>query len=660
MEKEQDKKKKQDLGIFYTPQEVVDFIFEILKIWKNKEDKETSRWQSRKPKAHFPSVLDPACGEGIFLKTAITSGFTGYHPTEKTPYVFGVDLDGEVVKRWEQISILHDLFKGNKYKMLNHFHAQNGLVELPDKIFSYKTGGLKEFDAVVGNPPYGGLGIYEDMKLLLEAITGSEKIQTVENQVIDTLFGKQEVKQIKKTKTISRSISISNDRLNELKELSISLIKYEIWMEAKNFIKRIDYPLNINGVGFNLKYLLDKKEIERLKSFPVEILFVERFIQLAKPGGWMAVIVPDGILTNSNSEYVREFISKRAKIEAIVSLPRDTFKNAGTNAKTSILFLKKLDKNEKQQQDYPVFLSSVEVINKDIFQKIIDSYNKFYNEENIMDKSQLIQITKDKNNKEMTMVRVDKTLKEMMEEKPFSRLDINYWHPKFEKIYQILKANKAKSIKEIEGENCVISGDHVRKSRGESKGYNLGTGIEYYETKGFLPIAYDYSNIKECSLNAFIRLKTTKAMKGDILISCAGVGGVGKGRKCIIVHTPKDKSCTGDVFILRLKKINPYYCYIYLNSVFGKNQIIRQQAGTGTVNINSEQTLSILIPQLTIQQKVEEEYHKLLKYFYRAMDAKKNGDIDKFKSNFEISERKLRDLIIQTEKVILGESEIIN
>ena len=42
------KQKKQDLGIFYTDQRIVDFIFDILKIWKEKEEKETGRWESKK------------------------------------------------------------------------------------------------------------------------------------------------------------------------------------------------------------------------------------------------------------------------------------------------------------------------------------------------------------------------------------------------------------------------------------------------------------------------------------------------------------------------------------------------------------------------------------------------------------------------------------
>ena len=55
------------MGIFYTRPEIVDFMYDILLIWKEKEDKETNRWDLHKPK-HYPSVIDPACGEGIFLK----------------------------------------------------------------------------------------------------------------------------------------------------------------------------------------------------------------------------------------------------------------------------------------------------------------------------------------------------------------------------------------------------------------------------------------------------------------------------------------------------------------------------------------------------------------------------------------------------------------
>jgi len=602
----QNKKRIKDLGIFYTPQVVVNFIFDILEIWKKKQ---IIRWKTKEGKQKYPSVIDPSVGEGIFLKTAIAKNFT------KPEWIFGLDIDENAVIKWKEINLLKE-FGGIDEDLEAHFFHQNGLEKIKweqhKSKYRYKLKQIdienQQFDVVVGNPPYGGIGL-EQGKLTDELV---ERLSDFE------IFPKS-------VKNVLKIANIQPDFFNSEKSFSLS-----------NEVK------------------------QKIKSFPIEILFLERFIQLAKPGGMVAVIIPDGILTNSNADYVREFISKRTKIEAIISLPRNTFKDAGTNAKTSVLFLRKLKESEKPEKDYSIFLSSIEEINKKYFNDILSIYKNFYSGENDMNKNKLIQITKDQNGKEAVMVRVDKTLREMMEEKPFSRWNVDYWHPKYEEIYDLLKKFNSKTIKEIEGKNCVISGDHVRKSRGESKGYNLGTGIEYYETMGFLPVAYDYSKIKECSQGAYDRLKATKVMKNDILISCAGVGGVGKGKKSIITNIPKEKSCTGDVFILRLNKINPYYCYIFLNSVFGESQIIRQQAGTGTVNINTEQTLSILIPELNIQYLIESVYKDILQYFDIALKAKQKNDKTIYEENLKIAEKKLKKLIIDTEAVIRGEKETIN
>src|SRR3989344_2353722 len=427
MKKHQDKKRKQDLGIFYTPQEVVNFIFEILNIWKKNQ---ATRWKTIEGKQKYPSVIDPAVGEGGFLKVAIDKNFT------KPDWIFGLDIDENAVKRWKEINLLKD-FGGKEKDLEAHFFHQNGLDrihwEQQTKKYRYK---LKQedilnqqFDVVVGNPPYGGLSIYDEMILLSQAITGSEKIQKINTQVLDDLFVGQEVKQFKQTVTLHKKISLPEQRILELKSLSKALLGFEVWKDDKLRINRLNHTVSIGGITFNLKDVLDVKEIERLKSFPIEILFLERFIQLAKPGCWIAIVIPDGILSNSNSDYVREFISRMTKIEAIVSLPRNTFKNAGTNAKTSILFLRKLKPNEKLRQDYSVFLSSLESINNYNFKQIVDAYQKFYNKkEKNMDKSKFVQITKDQTGKEIVMVRVDKTLKEMMGEKPSGRLDVEYWH----------------------------------------------------------------------------------------------------------------------------------------------------------------------------------------------------------------------------------------
>lgn len=621
MSKDLTKKRKQDLGIFYTPQEVVDFIFDILNIWRNREDKETHRWQTRKPRAHFPSVIDPACGEGVFLKTAVTSGFTGYHPTEKTPYVFGVDMDGDVVKRWEEISILNDLFKGNKEKMLNHFHQQDGLLELPDKVFNYKTGGLKEFDAVVGNPPYGGMGFSS-----LKEKSTAESIQILEH--------------LKKYQVLSyRKMKNGNDNGQT-----------PLWGGAL-------WGTMPWGGGSRIP---DTKEVE---STPIEILFLDRFIQLAKPGGWISVIIPDGILTNSNSQHVREFISDKAKVEAIVSLPRETFKNAGTNAKTSILFLKKLKIDEKSKNTYPVFLASVEKINKINFDMVVNQYEKNYNSrESFMDKRDLVQITKDQTGKEVLMVRTDKTMKTMLEEKPFSRLDVNYWHPKWDKIIQELKSSnidKKYLFEFFKDDGWLISTDHVRASKGEVEAPHLP--IEYYSPAGLLFTGYKTSSIPKCSENAFKRMQRARPIKYDVLLGGFGMGPTGKS--LVMSHNPSDKAIVGNIFILRVKDgYNPYVLDVFFKSRFGQAQFNKYKTGVAFNSLSNEEVKYIIVPEFikNVIDSFHNRYQEIANVHDKAMFEDNNGNKKGYQDNIELAEKMLKELIKKMEGIIEGKREDVN
>ena len=274
-----------------------------------------------------------------------------------------------------------------------------------------------------------------------------------------------------------------------------------------------------------------------------------------------------------------------------------------------------------------------------------------------MSNKNLVQTTTDEKGREIVMVRVDKTLEELMKEKPTSRWSPAYWHPSFDYLNDLFTKTEAKSILEIEGENAVIAGDHVRPSRGEKKGFNLKTGIEYYETAGFLESGYNYSEIKECSNNAYERLKETSVKKYDILISVAGVGGVGKARSCLIVNEPAKKSCTGDVFSIRLKKINPIYLYILLKSKIGKDQILKMKNGVSTENLNTKEALAIKVPKISdkSEKNIVVEFHKIISFHDKAMEAKKNNQEAEYKKNIEIADKMLKDLIAKTEAAIRGE-----
>jgi type I restriction enzyme M protein len=97
-----------------------------------------------------------------------------------------------------------------------------------------------------------------------------------------------------------------------------------------------------------------------------EILFVERICQFLKPGtGRAAVVLPDGILTNSSLQYVRDFLQERFQLLAVVSLPQTAFAHFGAGVKASLVFLRRRGPNETLSDDEAVFMAAPESIGYD-------------------------------------------------------------------------------------------------------------------------------------------------------------------------------------------------------------------------------------------------------------------------------------------------------
>jgi type I restriction enzyme M protein len=107
------------------------------------------------------------------------------------------------------------------------------------------------------------------------------------------------------------------------------------------------FDLAIGNPPFSAQTSLEKRP-EILQGFDLgagrisqclEVLFLELFLKLAKPNGRIAIILPDGPLSNKPFQYVRDWLLRRAHVEAIISLPRGIFNR--TTAKTNILIAQK-------------------------------------------------------------------------------------------------------------------------------------------------------------------------------------------------------------------------------------------------------------------------------------------------------------------------------
>lgn len=126
--------------------------------------------------------------------------------------------------------------------------------------------------------------------------------------------------------------------------------------------------------------ILSKYELSKNSSGKIstkvgrDILFIERNLDFLKPGGRMAIVLPQGRFNNSSDKYIRDYIAGRCRILAVVGLHGNVFK-PHTGTKTSVLFVQKWDAELcPKVDDYNIFFATMQEPSKD------NSGDKIYRE----------------------------------------------------------------------------------------------------------------------------------------------------------------------------------------------------------------------------------------------------------------------------------------
>jgi len=114
------------------------------------------------------------------------------------------------------------------------------------------------------------------------------------------------------------------------------------------------------------RYDLGKSEKGKLQDkVGRDILFIERNLNFLKPGGRMAIVLPQGRFNNATDKRIRDYICQRCRIIAVVGLHGNVFK-PHTGTKTSVLFVQKWDDQLcPQADDYPIFMATMQKPSKD-------------------------------------------------------------------------------------------------------------------------------------------------------------------------------------------------------------------------------------------------------------------------------------------------------
>lgn len=122
---------------------------------------------------------------------------------------------------------------------------------------------------------------------------------------------------------------------------------------------------------------------DRKRQVP-DILFIERIVQLLKPGGRAGIVLPYGDFANSSLSYVREFLRSACHIFAVVSLPSPTFKPAENSVKAAVLFVRKWP-SSKRLRRYPTFRAISRKIGYDMHERPVyrrDSHGSYLDRNN--------------------------------------------------------------------------------------------------------------------------------------------------------------------------------------------------------------------------------------------------------------------------------------
>jgi hypothetical protein len=349
------------LGQFLTPPDVAGFIWDLLEVIQGKRFHANTR------------LIDPACGEGVFLRVAHERGEL---PAKS---LFGADIDETLAPGWRQDPLLRDA----------NVVVANGLLDDPA---SGIVAGA--FDIVAGNPPFSGKGLRDLLRLLEESPEGARQEE-------QDLFGASCLKE----EAVPPREPLSRQERAELDRLVRALSQYSCWRLETEPEQADEAEEDSEGAPtelFSAAALFDKRRptasdyeratqliaqwpqnrpldttqpdvrdtIRRLASTAIEVMFTERFVRLAKPGGLIAVIVPESIVASDRLALFRIWLLGRMDLLASVSLPQKVFTGVGANAKTSIVFARRRDQDRPDgwyspgifdnvpEESVPIFLAA--------------------------------------------------------------------------------------------------------------------------------------------------------------------------------------------------------------------------------------------------------------------------------------------------------------
>jgi len=358
-----------------------------------------------------------------------------------------------------------------------------------------------------------------------------------------------------------------------------------------------------------------------------ELLFIDRYISLLRPGGSAFVVVPDAIISaNGTPALIRDYLVNTCTVESITELPAVTFAQAGTRTKTCILHFKKQKPNTQRR----IIFSCVKSLGFEVASKKGVHYKRNEGENELLKISKAIGSRPNSENSGKSNILLSNPSCVSV---PYVKLFSEPWTPSHHSAtrYSTLAELDQKSLggkfKLIRLKEAITLPNQHKKSARKSIDSKCISVLHVGD--------FGSLNIKEL-MEYSPKYPGQPCSPGDVLLSKINP----RIPRVLVVPTLGcPLSCSTEFEVMRAKPpFTAYELMVLLLTSYAQSQIQSLTSGTSSSHnrIKTAQLLDILLPVPNAKGKSKLEYERFIENFKKSHLSLIQASIDLYKNWREI------------------------
>lgn len=328
-----------------------------------------------------------------------------------------------------------------------------------------------------------------------------------------------------------------------------------------------------------------------------DILFMEKCLNLLRPGGRMAIVLPDGLLQNISSSHIRFWTRQQAQVLGVVSIPQEAFIPYGTGIKTSLLLLQKLP----APANASCFMARIEKIGYDVKGQtvykrdpsglLIRGANNHYVLDDDVDEIASCFHDFRMGNFQSHGDKVFTVSRPSLN----SRIDVEHYQPGDQQVLDYLKSKGAKPLGEIAD---ILSETAAFRVANDSEIRYIAISDVDYRTMQV--VSQQIIKSHEAPSRA-----TYRVCINDIITATSGAStGTRRQATALVTEEEAGAICSNGFAVIRnVHGVNPYFLLAYMRSDYYLRQVKRLMTGHAIPSISQEDLSKVLVPIPTPEQQ---------------------------------------------------------